>query len=123
MLGIAQLPAISYDISASLASTEKGVEIVDLDVSSEKAKLQVGGVVGEAPEYHGTRMQVNFSGQDLGLMAPWLGGRELPNEAFQLSGGVSFNDSGWQVTDGLFDVPGLRLGLESLFGRREDSGN
>ncbi len=122
LLGIAQLPANPYDIAASLGSTEKGVEIADLHVSNEKSKLQVDGVVGEAPEYHGTRMQVNFSGKDLGFMAPWLGARELPNEAFQLSGGVSLNESGWQVTDGLFDVAGLRLGLEGEIDQLPDPG-
>ena len=111
MLEAEDLPGITYAIKGRLESTDEGVELLNLTFSNPASRLVLDGVVGEAPDYLGTRIDLKFSGDTLAAVGPWLGIHTLPNLAFQVAGAVSLSAGGWQLSDGMFSTPGLQLAL------------
>ena len=113
LVGAEGLPAIPYNIHGSLSATEEGVELVDLRIRSPESSLLLNGVVGEAPDYLGSRIEVELQGADMAAAGLWLGLHDLPNLEYRVSGEVLLSDTGWRLSDGLLITQGLRLGVNA----------
>jgi hypothetical protein len=111
LLGVNDLPAIPYEIKGKLESSDEGVELLDVRIENPNSSLILKGVVGEAPEYFDSRMDLTLSGKSLASAGLWLGIKDLPNLKFHVTAPLSFSDTGWQLNDGVFSTPGLQLRL------------
>lgn len=116
-LGLQDIPDTRYKLSAQLTPSPEGIELLNLTLTGEKSRLRVEGTVGEAPSYHGTRLEAELAGDNIGDMAPWIGLQVMPREAFQVSGELAFDPQGWRLKDGQFKSASLSLGLNGSMDR------
>ncbi len=111
MLGLPGLPPVPASVNGTLRSRDDGVELVALALQSPKLDLRLEGVVGEEPGLRGTALTAAVSGAELSAFNAVLDSTRLPPEAFELSGNLAIDDSGWQLQDAHFVSPHLRATL------------
>ena len=59
LIGITELPAIPYQVNGELKSDDEGVELVDFVLAGNNSSMALSGIVGEAPDFEGTRVSVS----------------------------------------------------------------
>jgi len=123
VVGVNDLPALPYDIKGKLESSDEGVELLDLRIAHPNSSLQLNGVVGEAPDYFDSRVDLSLSGNSLASSGLWLGVRDLPDLDFLLTATVSLGETGWQLSEGIFRTPGLELRATGEVDRLPDPAN
>ncbi|MBT4521732.1 MAG: AsmA family protein, partial [Halieaceae bacterium] len=123
LLGVEGIPVIPYAITGELGSTDEGVELVNLQIQGPGTRLGLSGIVGEAPDYVGSRMELELSGENLAYAGKWLGISELPELAFHATGELALGEPGWQLRNGVFETSGLQLGLNAEFDTLPEPGS
>lgn len=113
LVGADNLPAIPYDIKGSLTATEEGVELVDLRFHSSNSSLLLNGMIGEAPDYLGSRIKIELHGADMAAAGLWFDLHDLPALEYRVSGEVLLSDTGWRLNDGVFVTQGLHLAVNA----------
>ncbi|MEP4149127.1 MAG: hypothetical protein ABJL54_18050 [Halioglobus sp.] len=116
-LGLQGIPETRYTLNAQLRPSPEGIELLNLTLIGDKSRLSVEGTVGEAPSYHGTRLQAELTGNSVADMAPWIGLKVMPREAFQLNGELAYNPEGWELLNGKFSSTSMTLGLSGKMDR------
>lgn len=112
LLGITELPPVPYSVRGVFRSDDDGVELIDLRLEGDNSTLAVDGVVGEAPDYRGTRLSVALEAGDMARFGRNVGMPNLPPGPFTLSAAIQRNKSEWRIDDGVFDAGILRLEVE-----------
>ncbi|MBV1916169.1 MAG: AsmA family protein [Pseudomonadales bacterium] len=113
LAGIENLPPEPYDVNGKLSAKDKGVEFIELQINNDKLQLKLNGLIGQAPDFLGSRINLDLSGSSLASAGHWLGVETLPNQKFQLTGEMARNDADWHLNEALFDSAGLRLDVNA----------
>jgi len=93
--------------------TAQGLRFDGTEISIGPSFAELSGIVGEAPRFSGTDLDVSVEGPDLAAtLAPWTGPFPLPSESFALSGRVTGSIESF--ASDRFDA---RLGDSDLTGR------
>ncbi len=108
-MGLEELPEQTYTFDGSFSSDDAGIELIRLQLTGAKANLVLSGIVGEAPDYSGTDLHLNLTGDDMTDTAPWIGLEKMPPEPFSLEGRVQYLGEFWQLTDGELKSPSLTM--------------
>ncbi|MEH6591384.1 MAG: hypothetical protein V7746_14080 [Halioglobus sp.] len=107
LLKIPDVPAITYSVAGKLSATDEGIEFVNLSLYSAEGNLTAKGIIGEAPEFFGTRISVDLAGEQLSQYAPWFGLSELPAIPYQISANVALDMQGWKLEGSSFSSGGV----------------
>ena len=113
LIGITELPAIPYQVNGELKSDDEGVELVDFVLAGNNSSMALTGIVGEAPDFEGTRLSVSVKAKDMALFGRTIGLVNLPPESFNLSATFLRADENWRVDDGLFTSESLIFELDA----------
>ncbi len=113
LVGAHDVSSASYDVKGSLRSDAQGVELAELELAGVNTHLLLKGTIGEASGYLGSRVTLELNGNDLAVIAPWLGLDSLPSSVFRLIGEVYLDENGWHMNDAVFSSEELDLGLSA----------
>lgn len=116
-LGLEDIPEQPYAIEGSFGSNDAGIELIELQLSSATGEMILKGIVGEAPSYSGTDLELTLTGDDMAVTAPWVGLEKIPQEAFSLEGRVQYLGGYWQLTDGELKSPSLAVVMNGTMDR------
>jgi len=109
LVGVTELPAVPYRVKGELKSDDDGVELVDFVLAGNNSSMALSGVVGEAPDFEGTRLSFSIKANDMALFGRTIGLANLPPESFDLSATFIRGDEKWRIDDGLFTSESLIL--------------
>jgi AsmA family protein len=117
LLGIPDIPAIGYSVVGKLSATEDGLEVVHLALDSAEGNLTLKGVIGQGPDYLGTRFDVDLVGETLSQPAAWLRLPELPGIPYQFSADIALDAGGWKLQRSKFTSAGVVFGASGKIAR------
>jgi AsmA family protein len=120
MLGLQDLPQRLCDIDGQLSADDDGLELVDFVLDSGAMKLTINGVIGELPDFQGTRMKASFAGDDMSSLERILGTDKLPSEAFELSGALTRTGEHWRLQDATLNSTHVLASLDAELDRLVD---
>ncbi|MGI9341857.1 MAG: AsmA family protein [Gammaproteobacteria bacterium] len=110
---LGSVPARSYRIDGRVHREDAGFEIEDLIATlgaKQQYRVQVDGLVTDAPEFEGSSAQVSAKGPSVAEIAAIAGVSGLPAAAFSVSGTVDRRAAGFGVDGGE-----VRVGKDALF--------
>lgn len=107
LAGIADMPALYCEIDGRLSSDDRGTELLQLSVIEGDLSVDLGGVVGLAPDFDETDLDARIAGGDLRRVGALLGLEALPETPFELTGQLLRQPDAWRVA-------GWRLAVEGL---------
>jgi hypothetical protein len=116
-LGVKGIPDTRYTLNGQLMSSREGTELLNVNLIGEKSRLKIDGTLGEAPSYHGSRINTELKGDRIADLAPWIGLEVVPSEAFEMSADFEYNPDGWKLLNGEFSSASLTLGLKGKINR------
>ncbi|KAA1189543.1 hypothetical protein F0M18_14395 [Pseudohalioglobus sediminis] len=118
-LGREQLPERRFSLAGDLSSNAAGVELLNMVLNNEDSRLEISGIVGEAPEYAGTELELQLSGDDISGNAPWIGLEGMPETPFTLTATVHLDEHHWVMQQAELISTDLVIGMR---GKLERSG-
>jgi uncharacterized protein involved in outer membrane biogenesis len=107
LLGIPEIRSIGYSVVGKLSSTDGGVELMELALIDAEGQLTVSGTIGEAPEYLGTNLTANITGNGLDKAGLWLGLHDLPAIPYRVVAEVRLDEEGLQLVNSSFASGGI----------------
>lgn len=117
ILGNPDMPTVHTDLDGTLASDDRGLELVDMQFTGAGLKLVLNGVVGELPELANTSLEATLSGNDMSRLEAVLGVSPLPHQPFTMAGELSSYDDGWRADEVRLDSPNGRVSLSGSIDR------
>jgi hypothetical protein len=119
LIGVEDLPVVPYKFSGEFQSNDEGIELINFHIDNSISELEISGIIGEAPTYSGSGIELKFSGSDLASTGLWLGLHNLPSEPFTIDGKLLFSELGWKLTNATFDMQAFNVNIsgeiEKLF--------
>ncbi len=119
LLGQEQLPNRRCALEVDLFSNDDGFELLNGVLDSEDSRLEFSGLIGEAPDYAGTRLELQLNGDDISLNAPWIGLKGMPETPYKLTATVHLDEHHWVMQQAELISTDLVIGLR---GKIERSG-
>jgi len=120
LLGITGPAKGPFELKGALDVSPDGAELLNVELTNALGTATVSGSLGPAPDYAGTRLDVQLNGDDANAVMSGFGLDMLPQQPFNLSGDVELAKGGLRVGKGaLLTVGDESLQLEGLvaFGR------
>ncbi len=111
VLGTTSIPGVLYDIHGELKSTENGVELLHVSMSSLNSTLVLDGTITDASDYHGSEVKVRFSGDYLNLIGSSFDVPDLPAVPFTVAGDLKYTKNGWYLSNSRFATTDFQLGF------------
>lgn len=107
-----------FKLDADLAPIAEGGARVDLHAVAQDIRLSVVGNVTDDPQFIGTRVDVNFNGPNLQIVALAGGLEDAPAEPFDVRVLVDTVQNGFRIEQGTLKAGDDQLDLEGLVGNR-----
>jgi uncharacterized protein involved in outer membrane biogenesis len=87
------LPAASFRVQGHLVRKDNAVALEDFEATVGEVALRADGLIGDAPDYTATDLELHIQGPDLSVFSE-PAQIELPAESFSIAGRVESGDSG-----------------------------
>jgi len=109
ILKMDNLPASAFSLNGGISPMDSGLGLEAISLKLGDAHIAVDGITGEAPEFTGTKLNVEATGPSLAEFRFLPGLETAPTLPFQIKGNVGKDDTGLT-----FDDLNLKLGENSL---------
>lgn len=104
LLKMDDLPASAFSLHGEILPTTTGLALEAVRFELADSTLVVNGIMGEPPEFAGTKLQTLVTVPDLASLGPLLGVEGLPAERLSVNGSFQRLADGWafQLSNGSF---------------------
>jgi uncharacterized protein involved in outer membrane biogenesis len=104
--------SIDFDVEVS----PDGVELLHLDLETSLGEVEANGILGDAPDYIGSELELTIRSEDLSKLGNAYGVRLLPDKPIEISGSAVLTEDGLQTHGPLVGtVNEVRVALDGHF--------
>lgn len=117
LLGLPGLAQGPFAMTGRLRRASDGAEQLELQADTALGRARVSGAIGPAPDYYGTRLDFEASGDNLQRVGRAAGYARLPAASFVARGNAEWQAAGLVLRNSTLRAGRDELGLDGRLGR------